>query len=129
MIMPYLIVALSEKDGWGVFTKEDIPADTVIEVSPVIVMSNEERKHIRETKLSGYVFNWGEKPGMVGLALGFASLYNHEYLPNCRYEMDYKSNLIGIKTIRNIDKGEELCINYNGDPENKTKVWFHEKLK
>ena len=29
-----------------------------------------------------------------------------------------------IKTIKPIKKGEELFVNYNADPNDKTKVWF-----
>ncbi len=63
------------------------------------------------------------------MALGYVSLYNHEYASNCDYEMDFESNLMTIRTVKRIKKGEELSINYNADPNDKTKVWFHKKIK
>jgi len=101
----------------------------MIEVLPVLVLNIAERKAVEKTMLSDYVFNWGEKWDTACLALGFLSLYNHDYSANCSYEMDFENKLMGIKTVRRIKKGEELCINYNGDPESKTKVWFHEQIK
>jgi SET domain-containing protein len=41
--------------------------------------------------------------------------------------MDFKKKTITITTTRKIKKGEELFINYNGDPDKKTPVWFDAK--
>jgi SET domain-containing protein len=38
--------------------------------------------------------------------------------------MDYQAELISIKTVRDVEAGEELTINYNGTWNNKKKVWF-----
>ena len=38
--------------------------------------------------------------------------------------MDFDDEIIFIKTVRAIDKGAELTINYNGDYNDKTKLWF-----
>ncbi len=127
--MPYLAVAPSEKGGRGVFTTKSIPTGTVVEISPVLVFSAKERKDIEKTKLFDYIFEWGARRRMAGLALGYISLYNHDYAANCGYEMDFKHNFMTIRTVRSIKKGEELCINYNASPDDKTEVWFHSKIK
>ena len=59
------------------------------------------------------------------MALGYVPLYNHSYKSNCEYEMDFDRQLITIRTVRFIKAGEEIFINYNGDWNNKTPVWFH----
>jgi hypothetical protein len=41
--------------------------------------------------------------------------------------MDFEEEAIYIQTVRVIEKGEELTINYNGDWDDKTKVWFDAK--
>jgi SET domain-containing protein len=41
--------------------------------------------------------------------------------------MDYDTQTMFIKTVRAIKPGEELTINYNGDWNNKKKVWFDVK--
>jgi hypothetical protein len=38
--------------------------------------------------------------------------------------MDYDEELISVRTVRFIQAGEELSINYNGDWNNETPVWF-----
>ena len=40
------------------------------------------------------------------------------------YEQDYEAQNMSVKTIRDIKKGEELFFSYNGDPNNKTPLWF-----
>lgn len=124
MIMPYLVVADAGKKGRGVFTTENIKANTIIEVAPVLVLSKKERKIIEKTKLYHYIFEWGKSLEKAGLALGYMSLYNHSYDANCAYEMDFEAQTITVKTIRAVKKGEELHINYNAVPNDKTPVWF-----
>ena len=58
------------------------------------------------------------------MALGLIPIYNHSYGSNCEYFMDYDNDTIFMKTVRLIKPGEELVINYNGDWNDKTKVWF-----
>ncbi len=127
--MPYLTIAPSEKGGRGVFTTRNIAAGTVIEISPVIVLTSKERKTIEKTKLFDYIFEWGTRRRFGCLALGYVSLYNHDYNSNCDYEMDFEHKVMTIKTVKSVKKGVELSINYNAEPNNKTLVWFHKKIK
>jgi len=127
MMSPHLIIAPSDNRGRGVFSMKNIPANTVIEVSPVLVLSAKERKTIEKTKLFDYIFEWGSSRKLGCLALGYVSLYNHAYNSNCDYEMDFEHKLVTIRTVRKIKKGEELFINYNAHPTDETKVWFDAK--
>lgn len=127
MISPYLVVAPSDNRGRGIFTSKNIPANTIIEISPVLILSSKERKAIEETKLFDYIFEWGKSKKQGCLGLGYVSLYNHAYSSNCDYEMDFEHKLVTIKTVKKIKKGEELFINYNADPTDETKVWFDAK--
>src|SRR5580693_1179183 len=112
MILSFLFISSSRKKGRGVFTSEIIKAKTIIEISPVIVMSNSDRVLLDQTLLHDYIFEWGEKRNQCCVALGYVSIYNHSYQSNCEYEMNYKQELISIKTMRLIKAGEELFINY-----------------
>jgi SET domain-containing protein len=127
MIVSYLTIATSTKRGRGVFTTKNIPANTVIEISPVIVLSAKDRAVIEKTKLHDYIFEWGTSKKKGCVALGYVSLYNHDYEANCEYDMDYKKETITITTVKKIKKGEELFVNYNAKPDDKTKVWFNAK--
>jgi hypothetical protein len=124
MILPCLYISSGPNRGRGVFTKEDIPAEIPIEISPVIVMGHEDRLLLDQTILHDYIFEWGQNQRQCCMALGYIALYNHAYQSNCEYEMDYEKSLICIKTVRLIGEGEELFINYNGDWNSGKPVWF-----
>jgi len=124
MILPNLVIAPTGQKGRGVFTTTEIGPDTVIEISPVIVMSPDERILLDQTLLHDYIFEWGPGGKRCCMALGYVPLYNHSYNSNCEYIMDYEEQLISIKTVRAIKAGEELLINYNGDCNDETPVWF-----
>lgn len=124
MILPNLVIAPSEKRGRGVFTTKHIAAGTVIEISPIIELTPKDRKQIEGTKLFHYIFEWGKSKRKAALALGYVSMYNHSFEPNCEYEMDYESNNMTIRTIKPVKKGEELFFSYNGDPTDKSPLWF-----
>jgi SET domain-containing protein len=124
MILPILSIESTSLKGRGVFTSADIDRDTVIECSPVIVMTHEERKLLDRTLLHDYIFEWGPGRTKCCMALGYVPMYNHSYRSNCEYVMDYDQQMISVKTVRFIKAGEELFINYNGDWNNAKPVWF-----
>jgi len=127
MILPLLYVAATAEMGRGVFTSDYIEKGTVVETSPVIVMTAEERKLLDQTLLHDYIFEWGANNDECCMAMGYVPIYNHSYRANCEYEMDFNNGNINIKTVRFIKAGEELFINYNGDWDNTKPVWFDTK--
>ena len=122
MIATFLYTKETETKGWGVFTTEAIPADTLIEISPVIVMTAKEKALLDQTTLYNYIFDWQDD--QCCMAMGLIPVYNHAYNSNCEYFQDYEDNTIFIKTVRDIAEDEELTINYNGDWDNEKEVWF-----
>src|SRR5215475_10835503 len=112
MMLASLYIAPTKLMGRGVFTSEGIDKGTIIEESPVIVMSNEERKLLDQTLLHDYIFEWGEKKDQCCMALGYIAVYNHSYRSNCEYEMDFSKGVIAIKAVDFIRAGEELFVNY-----------------
>lgn len=124
MIKPYLYLKSAPGKGRAVFTRETIPANTVIEESPVIVMTKTDRKLLDRTLLHDYIFEWGELKDKCCMALGFIPMYNHSHTSNCEYFMDFEEETIQVKTRRVVETEEELTINYNGDWNDDKKVWF-----
>ena len=112
-------VKLVKGKGRGVFALRPIAKDEVVERVPVLVFSAEENE--TNPVLGHYVFAWGR--GTVALALGYGSLYNHSYRPNCRYD-DVGRQTKVFTAIRDIEIGEELTINYHGSPEADSPVEF-----
>lgn len=119
-----LYIDQTEHKGRGVYTSEDLPENVIIEISPVLVMSGEDRKLLDQTPLHDYIFEWGEENELCCTAWGYISMYNHSYTSNCEYYMDYEQQIIMIKTVSDIKAGTELLINYNGDWNDSKPLWF-----
>lgn len=123
--MSKIVVGKNKLFGRGIFAKKDIKRKSIIEISPVIVFDKTDSKKILNTKLASYIYDWSKK-NCFALALGSGSLFNHSYSANARYEMDYKKKIIRFIAHKDIKKGEEILINYNGNIECKDKLWFED---
>lgn len=117
----YLEVRRIAGKGRGVFAKSLIPKGTVFETVPMLVCKQQD---ILESTLMNYVYAWGKDT--VGVALGYGSMYNHSYKPNARY-FDLPLQRKEFVALRDIQPGEEVTINYNGEPKDKKPVWFEVK--
>ncbi len=124
---PYLFFHESDIHGLGVFTGAPIPKDTLLEVCPVIVLSTEDKKLIHQTHLHDYYFLWGEHNAQCAIALGWGSLFNHSDTPNAIVELNQIEKTLDIYSLRDIEAGEEIFIDYNGGEDQENIVWFKPK--
>jgi SET domain-containing protein len=124
MRLESLFIHTAEEKGRGVFTSADIAAGTVVEVAPVVVMPAADRLHLDQTLLHDYIFEWGDDRSSCAMALGWVPIYNHSYKSNCEYCMDFEAGTMKVQTIRPVQAGDELTVNYNGDWNDKTPLWF-----
>ncbi len=124
MILPILYIAQTNSKGRGVFTSTFIPANTTIEIAPVLVLSAKERLNVEKTMLFNYIFEWGDDGSQAVIALGYISMYNHSVDFNCTYEMDFDAITITVLTCQEIKAGCELFINYNPIGKEYQPVWF-----
>jgi len=104
--------------GRGVFATRAIDPGVVIERVPVIVIPESERRHIDETILDSYAFDWRGRA--LAIVLGLGSIYNHSLAPNAMYVRRYESLEMEFISLAPIAAGEEVLINYNGDPADQT---------
>ena len=112
--------------GRGVFASMKFARGEVIETAPVILIPAEQWHHIEPTVLALYIYNFGptaEEEHAV-IALGYGSLYNHSFEPNAKYIKDWNEQVIRFVALRDIQRGEEITVNYNGSPEDQTPIWF-----
>jgi SET domain-containing protein len=116
-----LYIAPSRVNGHGVFAAKPFAESETIEVCPVLAVTADEWQHLEDTRLRGHYFVWGKG---VALALGYGSLYNHSWQPNARYDADYDLAVISFTALRDIRRGEELTVNYCGEPDAVGELWF-----
>jgi uncharacterized protein len=104
--------------GRGVFAQHHIPAGTLIESCPVILLNHQkERARLRKTGLVNYYFLWGEDRSLPAICLGWGSVYNHSFTPNARFEKHIEEERMDFYALRDIRADEEITVNYNGNPD------------
>lgn len=120
-----LAVATIPGKGRGVVARQAFAAGDVIEIAPVIVV--DDATALDHTVLASFVYDWFADASAVAVALGCGSLYNHSYAPNARYLKRYDgddANTIVYVALVDIAVGDEVCVNYNGDPDDRSPLWF-----
>lgn len=107
----------------GVFATRDIKKGETVHIAPVIPYPNKEHKHMEQTVLDDYVFEYGKNHTAV--VLGYGMLFNHSYTPNTDYDINFADHTFLFFAHTDIKAGEELLINYNGDVNNNDPLWFN----
>ena len=122
-------VRKSSLHGYGVFAKEKIKKDEIIEECFYLVQPTAHPYN------ADYLYKWpqtGEFKYNV-LALGFGSIYNSSKTLNERtaeWITDEENNIFIFKTIKSIEKDEEIFV-YYGDNwwKNYNKKYLPENIK
>ena len=115
--MTGLVVRRNSK-GRGVYATRRFACHELVMACPVIVAP---MRALLGPVLEFYVFEWGD-PATGALALGYGSLVNHAYRPNAVYRSRIRSRELHFFARHSILPGEEVTVNYNGDPEDRTPV-------
>lgn len=123
-VLPHLYIAHSDERGRGVFTSKAIKKGDLIEICPVIILSQKDKVIIHDTHLHDYYFDWGADDKACAIALGYGSIYNHDADPNADYSMNDEEQSITIECIRDIDPGDEITFMYVHKKEDEDKLWF-----
>ena len=119
---------ISPKKGRGVVAKKKILRGSLVELANVILIPNNDYDSIQDTILYHYIYEWddpknkGDKTNAI--AFSICQFFNHSYNPNLKYIYDYENSTIEFVAIKDILKGEELTVNYNGRVKDKTPVSF-----
>lgn len=86
--------------------------------APVIVFKDWET--VERTELKDYYYVYDEKKELCCFVSGFASFLNHSSTPNASKSFDYEKELFICKAEKDIQKGDEIVIEYDN-------VWFDEQ--
>ena len=93
----------------------------LVERSPVLVIPDVDRAAVDGTIVFTYVFMWEhdtteedlyQHRGRSAIALGYTSLLNHAYTPNCEFVRHIDDLTIDLVALCDIEAGEELTIDY-----------------
>ncbi|KAA8619737.1 protein containing SET domain protein [Pyrenophora tritici-repentis] len=117
---PDLVIKSDTPKGRGVFATNNILAGTIIDICPVLVLGTEENKeHIEKTSLYHYTYNWpikdmnGNNQTAQAVIFGLGSMFNHSTQEqNVGWMRDLGRQIITYRALRDIRRGEELCISY-----------------
>ena len=102
--------------GRGVFAAAPIPAGTLIEAAPVIIVPAKDCRLLDQTILHDYYFHWDGDPdgeGRGAVALGLVALCNHSRRPRARVRRNPAHGTLDLVALMPIAAGEELTIDYN----------------
>ncbi len=120
-------VAQLEGKGRGVVALRDIPAGTLIERCPVLIIPQTDRIRTDATIVFTYVYMWEQGTteqdlyngtGRAAIALGLSSLLNHSYTPNATFLRLIDTLELELRASRAIAAAEEVTIDYQ------MKLWF-----
>ena len=108
----------------GVFATRNIKKGEMLHEAPVIPYPNDQHVHIEKTLLADYAFEYGANH--TAMLLGYGMLFNHSYEPNAVYDIHFESHSFKFYAYRDIKAGEEILINYNGEVDDETPLWFND---
>jgi hypothetical protein len=119
-----VFVKSTKSKGRGVFAAKNFHRGEIIEKCPVITLTSTEYRKCRSTILDHYFYDW--KSGSDAAAvLGYGMIYNHSYNPNATYHRQYSTHTLTYIAIKDIQKGEEITVNYHGHPQSTKRIsWF-----
>lgn len=114
---PVVQKVASPRKGRGVFARENLPPDTIVERCPAIILSEAESVASKDMAvLNRYLFPWGE--GRRAITTGMAFLYNYASMeatgttPNTVCLIRRGMIAVEFKTTRFVPEGEELTWDY-----------------
>lgn len=111
------------KRGRGVFAEKNFKKGDILEKAPVIKLTPKERKICEKTILNFYIYPWKSLHD-ASVILGYGSVYNHSDDANAKWVPLYKSRVMKYVALKDIKKGEEITVNYNGPYEPDDLDWL-----
>lgn len=125
------------KKGRGVFCLTDIKAGEELEITPAIILDDEQTKTADKTMLKDYTFVVGNISARLrqrvkvrksdrasGVVMGILSFCNHDEKPNAEILWEEHEGTVyyTLRATRDIPKNTEICTTYGED-------WFAERRK
>ncbi len=115
--------------GRGGFALNDFAKGEVIEEAPVVPLTEKESLLLEKTIMRHYTFCWKTDED-AAVVLGWGAIYNYSFEANAFYKADIKKKVMVFRALKPIKKGEEILVNYNGNPDDKSPInWLRKPAK
>jgi SET domain-containing protein len=104
--------------GRGVVAIKNIKKDEIIEICPIIFISDKEVSFFEKEKSNlKYYYLIQTATNKFCIMLGYGSLYNHSFTPNADIDYNVKNveNFLQFEAIKDIKAGEEIFFDYEFD--------------
>ncbi|MFA5877758.1 MAG: SET domain-containing protein-lysine N-methyltransferase [Candidatus Staskawiczbacteria bacterium] len=104
--------------GRGVVATEDIKSGEIIEVCPIVFLSEKEVSFLeKESGVLKFYYLIQTATNKFCIMLGYGSLYNHSFEPNADIDYDTSNpkDHLFVEAIKDIKKGEEIVYDYEFD--------------
>ena len=118
---PGLRIGASPGRGRGVFAAHPFAPGELLERAAAIVFPRGIVAPLRGTLLDDYWFAWDACS--LAAVLGCGSLYNHACPANARFVVEPESRTVAFLAVRSIAAGDEVTVNYHGDPDDPPSVF------
>jgi hypothetical protein len=114
--------------GRGLYAGTDMRAQMLLFTAELLVLSPEDTVKVNDTGLKFYLYNYDNTRDCM--VLGDGELFNHSDTPNIGYKiMDYADHEVMVfYTLRPIELGEQLFIDYGADAKIDIKEYMNKNL-
>ena len=119
-----IVLGQSPGQGRGVFAARRFSKGELIELCPVIVLSESDAEKLNDTHLYNYYFGWGDQGKAAAIAGGFGCFYNHSNTPNAFCQKILADDAIRFVAAVSIEPGEEIRFEYSFGYAAGGKPWF-----
>ena len=96
--------------GYGVFAKQDIKKDEVVEIGIMTRLKNVDGNE------NPHLFTWSDDRKVWAMGSGHLPFYNYSDTPNCRKKGDLPIDVLTVYANCDIKKGTELTTKYYSKP-------------
>ena len=96
----------------GVFSSQKIEKGEVIDICPFLSFPQSSKEKIPVFSNYAFCYPRSENWTTHALVLGYGSYYNHSETPSVDWNTNEDDRTFIFFTLRDIDEGEELFINY-----------------
>ena len=108
-------VKTSPLHGRGLFASTDIPAGALLGVYPLLILSHEDTRQLKTTRVYHYVFYVDEREdGAIRAAVAFGkiSMCNHSPQANADFYVDAEAETVTLTSRVALKAGDEILIDY-----------------